>query len=253
MKNLSRSQGLKPREAAALLDCVELLSDSVDELQRSVEEMGRRGGSKNDIQTWVSAALTDHDTCMDGFAGKAVNGNVKTVVRRHILKVAHLTSNALALINNYAGTPPQLNYANEIQTSPKLLASTALSVSLSATRSSLEIMKNLSTSPELKPREATAMRDCVELLGDSVDELQRSMEELGHSGGSNIEFQINDIQTWVSAALTNADTCTDGFAGKAMNGNVKTVVRRNIPKVAHLTSNALALINNYAGTPPQLK
>uniref|UniRef100_A0A5B7AIK4 Pectinesterase inhibitor domain-containing protein n=1 Tax=Davidia involucrata TaxID=16924 RepID=A0A5B7AIK4_DAVIN len=147
-------------------------------------------------------------------------------------------------------------YANKIQTSPKLLASTALSVTLSATRSSSAMMKKLSKSQGLKPREASAMLDCVEELSDSVDELQRSIVEMGSIiGGSNFEVQMNDILTWVSAALTDDDTCMDGFAGNAMNGNVKTIVRTHILKVAHLTSNALALIKNYAGaqTTPLLK
>ncbi len=57
---------------------------------------------------------------------------------------------------------------------------------------------------------------------------------------------MNDIQTWVSAALTDEDTCTDGFAENAMNGNVKTTVRARVVNMAHMTSNALALINSYA-------
>ncbi|RVX15629.1 21 kDa protein [Vitis vinifera] len=56
----------------------------------------------SDIQTWVSAALTNDDTCMDSFSGNAMNGNVKTTVRGYILHVAQMTSVALALINNYA-------------------------------------------------------------------------------------------------------------------------------------------------------
>ncbi|KAK4479972.1 hypothetical protein RD792_013026 [Penstemon davidsonii] len=50
----------------------------------------------------VSAALTDEDTCADGFAGKAMNGGVKTAVRQRILNIVHITSNALALVNSYA-------------------------------------------------------------------------------------------------------------------------------------------------------
>ncbi|KAL6986074.1 hypothetical protein U1Q18_019441 [Sarracenia purpurea var. burkii] len=141
-------------------------------------------------------------------------------------------------------------YANNIKTSPKKLATTALSVTLSATRSASAAMKNLSESQGLSPREAAAVADCVEELGDSVDELRRSTEEMGHigGGGSEFAFQMNDIETWVSAALTDDDTCMDGFAGASMNGEVKTTVRERILKVAHLASNALALINNYAQT-----
>jgi pectinesterase inhibitor-like protein len=63
---------------------------------------------------------------------------------------------------------------------------------------------------------------------------------------------IDDVQTWVSAALTDESTCSDGFAGNAMNGNLKTAVRGRIVNIAQLTSNALALINNYASDPEML-
>ncbi|KAF8044273.1 hypothetical protein BT93_A2307 [Corymbia citriodora subsp. variegata] len=60
--------------------------------------------------------------------------------------------------------------------------------------------------------------------------------------GRDFEVMIGDVQTWVSAALTDEDTCSDGFAGKEMDGKVKTVVRARIVTLSHLTSNALASI-----------
>nr|GEU91433.1 retrovirus-related Pol polyprotein from transposon TNT 1-94 [Tanacetum cinerariifolium] len=54
---------------------------------------------------------------------------------------------------------------------------------------------------------------------------------------------MSDVQTWVSSAMTDEDTCSEGFANdKKMEG----VVRGKLVNVVHLTSNALALINNYA-------
>ncbi|KAK9292088.1 hypothetical protein L1049_020044 [Liquidambar formosana] len=137
-------------------------------------------------------------------------------------------------------------HASVIQNNPKLLASTALSVTLSTARSTSTMMLKLSQSHGLKPKEVAAMHDCVEEISDSVDELQRSLGEMNNFKGSNFQLMINDIQTWVSGALTDEDTCADGFTGNAMNGNVKNVVRGRIVNIAHLTSNALALINNYA-------
>ncbi|XP_021288754.1 21 kDa protein-like [Herrania umbratica] len=138
------------------------------------------------------------------------------------------------------------SYASEIQASPKLLASTALSVTLNSTRSASKTMIKRSKSQGMKPREAEALSDCMEELRDSVYELQRSVGEMDQPGGKNFGLQMNDIETWVSAALTDEHTCMDGFSGKAMNGNVKTSVRSQIVKVAHMTSNALALVNSYA-------
>ncbi|GLT78355.1 hypothetical protein SLA2020_498940 [Shorea laevis] len=140
------------------------------------------------------------------------------------------------------------SYASKIQASPMLLASTALSVTLNAARSTSTMMTKLSKSQDLKPRETASMHDCVEELKDSVYELHRSISEMGETGGKDFSLRMSDIETWVSAALTDDDTCMDGFSGDAINGNVKTAVRSQVLNVAHLTSNALALVNSYAST-----
>ncbi|KAH6755691.1 Plant invertase/pectin methylesterase inhibitor superfamily protein [Perilla frutescens var. hirtella] len=139
------------------------------------------------------------------------------------------------------------SHASAIKQNPKLLASAALTVSLKTAVSTSADMVKLSHTAGMMPREVSAMQDCVEELSDTVDQLRNSMAEMKQlKGGSNFALLINDVQTWVSAALTDEDTCMDGFDGKFMNGGVKTAVRGNILNVAHLTSNALALINNYA-------
>ncbi|XP_034710546.1 pectinesterase inhibitor 11-like [Vitis riparia] len=62
-------------------------------------------------------------------------------------------------------------HASVIQTSPKLLADTALAVTLSTARSTSSLMSKMVQSHGLKPREVAAMHDCVEELSDSVDQL----------------------------------------------------------------------------------
>ena len=89
------------------------------------------------------------------------------------------------------------------------------------------------------------MKDCVEVLRDAVTEIRKSIDELGHDKQSDFRLMINNVQTWVSAAMTDESTCTDGFEGNGMNGNLKTAVRERILHIAQFTSNALALINNY--------
>ena len=136
------------------------------------------------------------------------------------------------------------SHASSIQSSPHLIASTALGVTLSSAKTTSTMMLNLSLSHGLKPKVVDAVKDCMEELSDAVDELRMSMEEMGKlvKGGP----MLNNIQTWVSAALTDETTCTDGFEGNEMNGSLKNTVRRQIVNVAKLTSNALALINRFA-------
>ena len=143
-----------------------------------------------------------------------------------------------------------MGYASVIRQSERRLAMTALSVSISRTRSCASFVKNMAkTTRGIKPREHGAVQDCIENMGDSVDRLSQSVREVGRMGeaaGEDFEWHMSNVQTWVSAALTDDNTCLDGFAGGAMNGNVKAAIRGRVVHVAQVTSNALALVNRFA-------
>ncbi|XP_047172596.1 21 kDa protein-like [Vigna umbellata] len=142
-----------------------------------------------------------------------------------------------------------VKHADSIQTNRVVLAGTALNVTLASAKSTSAMMRTLGKRQGLKPREVAAMKDCVEELGDSVDELRRSIDEMSHLRGSNFEMTMSDVQTWVSAALTDESTCTDGFQETATGAtNIKSTVRGQVVHVAQLTSNALALINQLANS-----
>lgn len=82
----------------------------MDRLGRAVQELKQVGVSKGEefvwhmsnVQTWVSAALTDDSTCMDEFSEKGMSGKLKESIRGKVLNVGQVTSNALALVNQYA-------------------------------------------------------------------------------------------------------------------------------------------------------
>ncbi|CAH9059745.1 unnamed protein product [Cuscuta epithymum] len=133
---------------------------------------------------------------------------------------------------------------------PQLLAHAALSVTLRTARSTAAAMVKMARRHGLARREIGAMSDCIEELSDTVDELRDSLGEMKGLGGRrhrrDFNRKMSDIETWVSAALTDEDTCTEGFAGNGSNGGVKIAVRGRILNVAHLTSNALALVDHLA-------
>ncbi|KAJ0546708.1 putative pectinesterase [Helianthus annuus] len=96
-----------------------------------------------------------------------------------------------------------------IQTSPKQLAQPALFVTLNTTlTTSLSIVK-MSKVHGMAPQKVAAMKDCIELLSDSVHELQKSLEEMSRPGSKVSELVMSNIQTWVSSALTDKDTCSE--------------------------------------------
>ncbi|OWM84063.1 hypothetical protein CDL15_Pgr009310 [Punica granatum] len=125
---------------------------------------------------------------------------------------------------------------------PRSIAQAAVKASLSRARSVSGFLRTQAPGKaHLSKREQAALNDCVEQLSDSIDELSRTLGELQHLKGKTFRWQVSNAETWVSAALTNEDTCLDGFDG--VDGKVKTDVRHKITRVARLTSNALYMIN----------
>lgn len=134
-------------------------------------------------------------------------------------------------------------YSRTIQNDPIQLANAALNISLESAESTSNIVANMLKAHNVGPKEAGAIRDCVENVKDSIDELKQSLVAMKNLEGPDFEMIMRNIQTWVSAALTDEDTCMDGFEGNFMSGKVKNSIRSHIEKVAQLTSNALALVN----------
>ncbi|KAF8109974.1 hypothetical protein N665_0089s0092 [Sinapis alba] len=147
------------------------------------------------------------------------------------------------------------NFSSSIHSNPTLLARAAISVTLSK---SLELGSYLAnvTADLLKSQEenvaphhptaAAVFHDCFENLKDAVDEMRGSMKQMRDlvSTGSleSFKFQMSNVQTWLSAALTDEETCTDGFKD-VQDEPRKDEVCARVDDVKKLTSNALALVN----------
>ncbi|ESQ42097.1 hypothetical protein EUTSA_v10014618mg [Eutrema salsugineum] len=143
-------------------------------------------------------------------------------------------------------------YSGPTITNRRELAQAAVKISLSHAQSAGKKLAAVRETVGKNKREKAAVVDCVEMIGDSVDELSRTLSVLKHlrvsSGGSTKEFrwQMSNAQTWASAALTDDDTCLDGFQG--IDGEIKSEVKQWMTKVARVTSNALYMINQLDET-----
>lgn len=161
-------------------------------------------------------------------AAASKNGVPQDLVRSSCVHASY-PSLCLRTLSSYSGP------AN----TPRDLAQAAVKVSLSRARKvSGYLTANVTGKSK---RERVALSDCVEQMAESVDELSRTLGELKHLRGETFKFQMSNAETWVSAALTNEDTCVDGFEG--VDGKVKSEVKRKITNVAKVTSNALYMIN----------
>lgn len=136
------------------------------------------------------------------------------------------------------------SYASSIKSNPQKLCNYALSVTLKAARNASSTVSKLSKKKGLTQAEAGVVKDCIENIKDSVDELKQSVTAMSNLGGADIQYQLDDIKTWVSASLTDEDTCTEGFDEQKVSTTVKNTINKSIVTVARLASNALSLIDS---------
>ncbi|GAA0146102.1 hypothetical protein Leryth_009197 [Lithospermum erythrorhizon] len=129
------------------------------------------------------------------------------------------------------------SYSGKANT-PSDLAKAAVGVSLAKARN---VSESLETLKGHTKREINTLNDCMEQVGDSVYDLKKTLNELQHLRRDSFEWQMSNAQTWVSAALTNQDSCVDGF--KEIDWKVRADLKKKISIVAKVTSNALYLIN----------
>lgn len=93
----------------------------------------------------------------------------------------------------------------------------------------------------------------MQVLGGAADRAKDSMAELKKLNKKNnvteSRWCLFNVQTWMSAALTNEETCTDGLkeaTGAGAKGSVAIDVGARVGVVKEYTSNALALVNKLA-------
>ncbi|XP_078167234.1 pectinesterase inhibitor 10-like [Carex rostrata] len=134
-------------------------------------------------------------------------------------------------------------YKITISNSTVNLARAAVSVSLDAARSASSLVTRLSSNGVLTPSETFAVRDCVPTMGDCVMVLQKSLDTMVTLNESKLAgnwIEMDNIKTWVSAAMTDENTCLSGFTGGETTAAKR--LKRNIMDAMQRTSNTLALL-----------
>ncbi|VFQ92550.1 unnamed protein product [Cuscuta campestris] len=103
------------RLSHAVSDCLDLLELSADELSLTLsasqnpnygkKDNGTTGNLSADLRTWLSGAMTNQDTCLEGFAG--TNGIVKNLVAGSLTQIGSSVRDALTMVRPTPGRPPK--------------------------------------------------------------------------------------------------------------------------------------------------
>ncbi|XP_068661210.1 pectinesterase inhibitor 7-like [Aristolochia californica] len=137
-------------------------------------------------------------------------------------------------------------YADTVHDNPRQLAQMAISVTLRRSRRASAYVSYVIHSNTVNDHYVQeVLGDCQDTLGNAVDEIKDSLGELRKMtdpGSGEFKFQLSNAQTWMSAALSNVDTCSDEF-DKVQASQLKSNVVDRVKRMRTVTANALALVN----------
>lgn len=134
-----------------------------------------------------------------------------------------------------------LTSVNAVKPDPEAIFKLSLQVSSSELLNASLFVKHLRESSNDVPSKG-ALGDCESQLEDSLSRLNDAMAEMEVRPGENLltEMKISDIQTWVSAAMTDQETCLDGL--QEMGSPELDEVKGKLQKSQELMSNSLAIV-----------
>ncbi|KAH7529120.1 hypothetical protein FEM48_Zijuj05G0150600 [Ziziphus jujuba var. spinosa] len=129
---------------------------------------------------------------------------------------------------------------NPPESDPEAIFKLSLRVSIA------ELTKVSSSLKAMNQQKETALSDCQGQIEGALSQLNDSvsaMEVVGPGEKMLTEGKIRDIQTWISAAVTDQDTCLDGL--EEMGSTFVDEVKKMMQKSKEYTSNALAIVANF--------
>ncbi|KAJ4717701.1 Pectinesterase [Melia azedarach] len=129
-----------------------------------------------------------------------------------------------------------------------------IEISLNLTTTAVEhnyftVKKLIASRKNLTKREKTALHDCLETIDETLDELHKAVEDLQeYPNKKSLTQHADDLKTLMSAAMTNQETCLDGFAHEESDKHVREALLDGQVHVERMCSNALAMIKNMTDT-----
>ncbi|XP_062022846.1 pectinesterase inhibitor 6-like [Rosa rugosa] len=140
------------------------------------------------------------------------------------------------------------SFSSTAKNSPSRWARAGVSVTLGETKNVARYLVYLKKhSNRMKGKAGVALSDCIEVFENAIDELHKSLGVLRKLSRTTFATQMGDLNTWLSAALTDGDTCLDGFEEVQRGKQIKSLQNR-VLRATRFTSNALALANKLAAT-----
>ncbi|EOX95083.1 hypothetical protein QUC31_004841 [Theobroma cacao] len=164
--------------------------------------------------------------------------SARNVANKYVQEACKVTRYRALCINSLA------SFSSIARRSPSTWARAGVSVTLGETKNVAQYLMKVKNYREMTGRYKIPLSDCMECFQNAIDQLHRSLGVLRKLSARRFYSQMGDVTTWLSAALTDQDTCMDGFENP--RGRQAKMLRNRVMRATYFTSNALALANKLA-------
>nr|DAD49116.1 TPA_asm: hypothetical protein HUJ06_019053 [Nelumbo nucifera] len=137
-------------------------------------------------------------------------------------------------------------------THPRHILVIAINLTFNSVNISQTHIMGLLTRQDLNPQERNALQDCLEMLDQTQYELQQAqaLQDLRYFSSASVGFHgrlYSNLKTLLSAAMTNENTCIDGFsdveeADPESQKGLKEHLHGLLAPIYRMISNCLAMV-----------
>uniref|UniRef100_A0A5B7BTU6 pectinesterase n=1 Tax=Davidia involucrata TaxID=16924 RepID=A0A5B7BTU6_DAVIN len=176
-----------------------------------------------------------HDSSTESAEASSLSANSAESIRA-VCSVTQYPDSCFTSISSVnTNTPPK--------TDPERIFNLSLQVAIDELSNLSSLPKTL-ISKSNDPRSESALRDCVSLFDEALSQLNRSASSMDVCRGEKVltEAKISDMKTWISASMTDQETCLDGL--EEMGSTVLDEVRTKVQKSREYMSNSLAILSS---------
>uniref|UniRef100_A0A7N0UID5 Pectinesterase n=1 Tax=Kalanchoe fedtschenkoi TaxID=63787 RepID=A0A7N0UID5_KALFE len=224
------------------------------------------------VKKWVAAgdAPTSSDPNQPPHASRKTNSILASILASTLL-IAFVVAIVGGVRNSYDRVSPQAAASHTIiraacsstrfpklcfetveavnVTSQKDVIEASLNITIDVVRRNYFAIQKLRARKGLTPREKTALHDCLETIDETLDELHEAYVDLElYPSKKSIREHAEDLKTLLSAAMTNQETCLDGFSHDDADKKVRKTLEAGEKRVEKMCSNVLAMITNMTDT-----
>ncbi|XAR51305.1 Pectinesterase [Bertholletia excelsa] len=171
---------------------------------------------------------------------------VKSLTNLAILKSSCSSTSHPDLCYSAVASAPELS--DNLSSQRDVIMAT-LKVTANRTNKNILTVKNLFKRKNLTGQEKTALQDCLDLLDDTLDEVQKAEDYLQSYPNTkkSLAQHVEDMKTLISSAMTNQDTCLNGFNYADADKPLKYALQDGELYVEKMCGNSLAMIKNMTG------